>query len=59
MQGSKKFYNKFSENSRSQIVYRTGIFRKLSLGAPDVCLDGSKTDGNHKKDNRMTTEFGQ
>ena len=24
-----------------------------------VCLDGSKTDGNHKKDNRMITEFGQ
>ena len=25
-----------------------------------VCLDGCKTDGcNHKKDNRMITEFGQ
>ena len=27
--------NKCSENSRSQIVFRTDIFRKLSLGAPD------------------------
>ena len=26
---------KCSENSRSQIVFRTDIFRKLSLGAPD------------------------
>ena len=25
----------------------------------NVCLDGCKTDGNHKKDNRMITEFGQ
>ena len=32
--GSKKFYNKCSENSRSQIVFRTDIFRKLTLGAP-------------------------
>ena len=31
---SKKFYNKCSENSRSQIVFRTDIFRKLTLGAP-------------------------
>ena len=28
------FYNKRSENSRSQIVFRTDIFRKLTLGAP-------------------------
>ena len=33
-QASKKFYNKCSENSRSQIVFRTDIFRKLTLGAP-------------------------
>ena len=32
---SKKFYNKCSENSRSQIVCRTDVFRKLTLGAPD------------------------
>ena len=25
----------------------------------NVCLDGCKTDGNHKKDNRMITKFGQ
>ena len=31
---SKKFYNKCSENSRSQIVFRTDIFRRLTLGAP-------------------------
>ena len=34
-QTGKKFYNKSSENSRSQIVFRTDIFWKLSLGAPD------------------------
>ena len=34
-QAIKKFYNKCSENSRSQIVFRTDIFRKLTLGAPD------------------------
>ena len=33
-QASKKFYNKCSENSRSQIVLRTDVFRKLTLGAP-------------------------
>ena len=30
-----KFYNKCSENPRSQIVFRTDIFRKLMLGAPE------------------------
>ena len=30
-----KFWKKFSENSRSQIVFPTDIFRKLSLGAPE------------------------
>ena len=34
--GKQKFYNKCSENSRSQIVFRTDIFRKLTLGAPDL-----------------------
>ena len=29
---------KCSENSRSQIVFRTDIFRKLTLGAPDILL---------------------
>ena len=29
-----KFYNKCPENSRSQIVFRADIFRKLTLGAP-------------------------
>ena len=33
-QASKKFYSKCSENSRSLIVFRTGIFRKLTLSAP-------------------------
>ena len=35
MQESKKFYKKCCENSRSQIVFRTDIFRKLTLGAPE------------------------
>ena len=33
---SKKFNNKCFENSRSQIVFRTGSFQKLSLGAPVI-----------------------
>ena len=33
-QVNKKFYQKWSENSTSQIVFRTNIFRKLTLGAP-------------------------
>ena len=36
-QASKKFYNKCSENSRSQIVFQTDIFRKLPLSAPARC----------------------
>ena len=28
--------NQFSENSRSQIVFRTDIFQNLKLGAPDM-----------------------
>ena len=39
--GSKKFYNKCSENSRSQIVFRTDIFKKSSLGSPDVWRSGA------------------
>ena len=31
---SKKFYNKCSENSRSQIVFRTDIFPKIAVGCP-------------------------
>ena len=34
-----KFYNKCSErNSRSQIVFRTDIFQKFRLGAPDTLV---------------------
>ena len=28
-------YNKCSENSRAQIVFRTDIFQNFTLGAPD------------------------
>ena len=35
-QASKKFYKKCSENARSQIVFRTDIFLKLTLGAPAI-----------------------
>ena len=38
-QASKKFNNKYSENSRSQIVFRRDIFQKLSLGDPDNGAD--------------------
>ena len=33
-----KILNKCSENSRSQIVFRTYIFQKLTLGAPDEMI---------------------
>ena len=36
--GNEKFYNKCSENSRSQIVFQTDVFRKLTLGAPVTFL---------------------
>ena len=35
---ARKFYNKCSENSRSLIVFRTDIFRELTLGAPKKLL---------------------
>ena len=34
---ARNFSNKCSENSRSQIVFGTDIFQKLSLGAPEQC----------------------
>ena len=44
-----KFYNKCSENSRSQIVFRKDIFRKLTLGAlvdksKGTCVDNDNQD---------------
>ena len=36
--GKQEIYHKCSENSRSQIVFRTDISRKLTLGAPAVTL---------------------
>ena len=47
-QASKIFYNKCSENSRSQIVFRTDIFRKLPLGAP---VDLAKPKTSRQKQN--------
>ena len=35
-QARKKFHNKCSENSRSQIVFQSEIFRKVMLCAPEV-----------------------
>ena len=42
--GKQEIYNKDSENSRSQIVFRTDIFQKLTLGAANLCFrwDGEK-----------------
>ena len=36
---ARNFTDKCSENSRSQIVFRTDIFRKLTLGAPEAMPD--------------------
>ena len=33
--GKQEIYIKYSENSRFQIVFRTDIFQKLTLGVPD------------------------
>ena len=46
-QASNKFYNKCGENSRSQIVFRTDIFRKLTLGVPEYRLSISSTHTFH------------
>ena len=35
---ARNFTMKCSENSRSQIVFRTDIFRKLSLVAPEIYI---------------------
>ena len=46
--------------SRSQIVFRTDIFRKLTLGAPDLCVEAANiiTTTNvitdHKCNKRLT-----
>ena len=58
-QASKKFYNKCSENSRSQIVFRTNIFRKLSLGAPDVLLKSGKNDQYHLRSAHSVYKYKQ
>ena len=38
--GKQEILQKCFENSRSQIVFRTDIFRKLTLGAPVLCTTG-------------------
>jgi len=49
-----KFYNKCSENSRSQIVFRTDIFRKLTLGVPADSLTGVLYKPRLQKEIKMT-----
>ena len=41
---ARNIYNKCSENSRSEIVFRTDVFRKLTLGAPDTFLLQMKSE---------------
>ena len=43
----RNFYNKCSENSRSQIFLRTNIFRKLTLGASENL--GRSDDAKRRK----------
>ena len=43
---ARNFYNKCSENSKTQIVFPTDIFRKLTLGAPDVGTAGKVDPGD-------------
>ena len=37
-QASNKFYKICSENSRFQVVFRTDIFQKVTLGAPEILI---------------------
>ena len=46
MQVSKKFYNKCSKNSSSQIVSRTDIFPKIAVGCPCVYWTASIVEWN-------------
>ena len=41
---------KCSENSKSQIVFRTDIFRKLSLGAPVVLVDDEEKEKEYEEE---------
>ena len=47
---AKKFNNNCSENSRSQIVFRTDIFQKLSLGAHDLSANNQQQNFNRLTD---------
>ena len=40
--GKQEMLQKCSENSTSEIVFRTDIFRKLTLGAPVISLGYSE-----------------
>ena len=42
--GKQEIYNKCSENSRSQIVFRTDICQKLTLGALEQARGELKKD---------------
>ena len=44
-----------SEKSRSQIVFRTDIFRKLTLGASDTSLEGQVKRTNYYRTDRLET----
>ena len=53
-------FNKCSENSRSQIVFRTDIFRKLSLGAPDYYMTlRSECRGRILREEKVKSTIGQ
>ena len=40
--GKQEILQEMFENSRSQIVFRIDIFRKLTLGAPDLLKESMK-----------------
>ena len=54
---ARNIYNKCSENSRSEIVFRTDVFRKLTLGAPVLCLLIYEDDVRPSSFNHLVTLY--
>ena len=61
---ARNFYNKCSENSRSQMVFRTDIFQKLTLGAPVFLIryhlvpqQGTKKIDRTYKENKVVERY--
>ena len=54
--GKQEILQQCSENSRSQIVFRTDIFRKLTLGAPAYAAEQGVSDTKIRHSGRWKTD---